>query len=84
MEAIGNFIIIKEVKEKSSKTSGGLELIEKDREGNRYKKGIIISSGPEALKSDQNIVYDRVGSHAIEYKDSVYQVISLRDVVAVL
>jgi co-chaperonin GroES (HSP10) len=84
MEAIGNFIIIKEVKEESSKTSGGLELIEKDREGNRYKKGIIISSGPEALKSDQNIIYDRVGSHAIEYKDGIYQVISLRDVVAVL
>jgi|TARA_R110002012_G_scaffold111391_1_gene256333 co-chaperonin GroES (HSP10) len=84
MEAIGNFIIIKELKEKSSKTSGGLELIEKDREGNRYKKGIIISSGPDALRNDQSIVYDRVGSHAIEYKDDVYQVISLRDVVAVL
>ena len=26
MEAIGNFIIIKELKEKSSKTSGGLEI----------------------------------------------------------
>jgi len=84
MEAIGNHIIVKEIKEQTSKTVGGLELIEKDREGNRYKKAIIISSGPESLKSDQNIIYDRVGSHPIEFKDEVYQVINIRDVVAVL
>jgi len=84
MKAIGNYIVVKEQIQNISKTEGGLELIEKDREGNRYKKGIIISSGPDILKKDQNIVYDRVGSHSIEFKEIIYQVISLRDVVAVL
>jgi co-chaperonin GroES (HSP10) len=61
-----------------------LELIERDREGNRYKKAIIISSGSDALKVDQNIIYDKVGSHPIEFDDIIYQVISTRDVVAIL
>jgi co-chaperonin GroES (HSP10) len=84
MEAIGNHIIVRELKEEITKTTGGFELIERDREGNRYKKAIIISSGPESLKSDQNIIYDRVGSHPVEFKDEVYQVINIRDVVAIL
>ena len=84
MEAIGNHIIVRELKEEITKTTGGFELIERDREGNRYKKAIIISSGPESLKSDQNIIYDKVGSHPVEFKDEVYQVINIRDVVAIL
>ena len=84
MEAVGNHIIVKEIKETASKTTGGLELIERDREGNRYKKAIIISSGSDALKVDQNIIYDKVGSHPIEFGDIIYQGISTRDVVAIL
>jgi|TARA_R110000803_G_scaffold19442_1_gene50892 co-chaperonin GroES (HSP10) len=84
MEAVGNHIIVKEIKEAATKTTGGLELIERDREGNRYKKAIIISSGSESLKIDQSIIYDKVGSHPIEFGDEVYQVISMRDVVALL
>ena len=84
MKAIGNYIVVKEQTKNISKTEGGLELIEKDREGNRYKKGIVVSSGPDILKEDQNIVYDRIGSHSIEFEETIYQVISLRDVVAVL
>ncbi len=84
MKAIGNYIVVKEQTKNISKTEGGLELIEKDREGNRYKKGIVVSSGPDILKEDQNIVYDRIGSHSIEFEEIIYQVISLRDVVAVL
>ena len=84
MKAIGNYIVVKEQTKNISKTEGGLELIEKDREGNRYKKGIVVSSGPDIVKNDQNIIYDRVGSHSIEFEENIYQVISLRDVVAVL
>ena len=32
------------------KTDGGLELAEKHREDIRYRKGTIISSGPDILK----------------------------------
>ena len=84
MKAIGNYIVVKEQTKNVSKTLGGLELIEKDREGNRYKKGVVVSSGPDILKEDKTIIYDRVGSHSIEFKEELYQVISLRDVVAVL
>ena len=84
MEAIGNHIIVRELKEEITKTTGGFELIERDREGNRYKKAIIISSGQDAVKSDQSIIYDKVGSHPIEFEDEVYQVINIRDVVAIL
>jgi|TARA_R110000824_G_scaffold70312_1_gene180545 co-chaperonin GroES (HSP10) len=84
MKAIGNYIVVKEQTKNVSKTLGGLELIEKDREGNRYKKGVVVSSGPDILKEDKTIIYDRVGSHSIEFEEELYQVISLRDVVAVL
>ena len=50
MKAVGNYIIIKEVIENIVKTNGGLELAEKHREDIRYRKGIVISSGPEMLQ----------------------------------
>ena len=53
MKAIGNYLIIQESKEAITKTSGGLELTEKLKDDIRYRKGIIISSGPDILKKDQ-------------------------------
>ena len=41
MQAVGNYIIIDEIVEASTKTDGGLELGEKHREDIRYRKGII-------------------------------------------
>ena len=59
MIAIGNYIIIKDVAENIKKTAGGLELTEKHEEV-RYRKGIVISSGPEAVKEKQKILYDKI------------------------
>ena len=42
MEAIGNFIIIKEIKESTKKTKGGLEFTDKLREDIRYREAIIV------------------------------------------
>ena len=49
MKAIGNYLIIKDIAEESKKTAGGLELAEKHEEI-RYKKGTIISSGPDSIQ----------------------------------
>mgnify|MGYP003625481345 CR=1 FL=1 len=84
MEAIGNYIIINETEEKIKTTKGGLELTDKHREDIRYVEAIIISSGTEILKSGQNIIYDRVAGHPVEFEDKVYKVIQVRDVVALL
>ena len=83
MIAIGNYIIIKDVAENIKKTAGGLELTEKHEEV-RYRKGIVISSGPEALKEKQKILYDKISGHDVEYNNEIYKVISLRDIVAIL
>jgi len=84
MKAIGNYIVIEEIKEYSKKTDGGLELGEKQREDIRYRQGIIISSGPDLVKEGQTIMFDRVAGFPVEYNDKIYKVISLRDIIAIL
>ena len=84
MKAIGNYVVLEEVLEASTKTQGGLELAEKHREDIRYRKANIVSSGPEILKEGQTVLFDRVAGYPVEYNDSVYKVINLRDIVAVL
>jgi len=84
MNAIGNYIILKEVLEKIVKTEGGLELGEKHREDIRYRKGIVISSGPDVIKKNDKILFDKVAGHDVEHNKQIYKVIMLRDVIAVL
>ena len=84
MKAIGNYIILEEIVENIVKTDGGLELAEKHREDIRYRKGTIISSGPDMLKKNDQIVFDKVAGHDIEDNKNIYKVITLRDVVAIL
>tara|TARA_Y100000766_G_scaffold177761_1_gene152594 strand:+ start:296 stop:550 length:255 start_codon:yes stop_codon:yes gene_type:complete len=84
MKAIGNFIVIDEINEPLTKTAGGLELTDKLKEDIRYRKGKIISSGPDLLKKDQVILFDRVAGFPVEYESYIYKVISLRDVIAII
>ena len=84
MKAVGNYIILKEITENIVKTNGGLELAEKHREDIRYRKGIIISSGPEMLKEKDRIVFDKVAGHDIEDNKNIYKVITIKDVIAIL
>ena len=84
MKAVGNYIVIDEVHEPTTKTIGGLELTEKLKEDIRYRKGKIISSGPEIFKKDQEILFDRIAGFPVEYNNEVYKVINLRDVIAII
>ena len=64
--------LVKLITENIVKTNGGLELAEKHREDIRYRKGIIISSGPEMLKEKDQIVFDKVAGHDIEDNKNIY------------
>ena len=84
MKAVGNYIVIDEIEQASKKTGGGLELAETHREDIRYRKGNIISSGPEMLKEKDQIVFDKVAGHDIEDNKNIYKVITIKDVIAIL
>tara|TARA_Y100000287_G_scaffold130838_1_gene105995 strand:+ start:93 stop:347 length:255 start_codon:yes stop_codon:yes gene_type:complete len=84
MKAVGNYIILEEIAENIVKTDGGLELAEKHREDIRYRKGSIVSSGPDILKKNDKIVFDRIAGHNIEDNKNIYKVITLKDVIAIL
>ena len=84
MEAIGNYVVLEEILETSTKTQGGLELAEKHREDIRYRRANIISSGPDILKEGQTVLFDRIAGYPVEHDNNIYKVINLRDIVAIL
>ena len=84
MEAIGNYVVLEEILETSTKTQGGLELAEKHREEIRYRRANIISSGPDILKEGQTVLFDRIACYPVEHDSNIYKVINLRDIVAIL
>ena len=86
MKAIGRNLIIKKIKEGTTKTKGGLLLTESQREDIRYILADIVSVGDEitGVKVGDQIYYDRHAGHKIEIDKSVYHVIKIQDVVVVL
>ena len=86
MQAIGIYLVIKEIKEKPTKTKGGLLLTEKLKEDIRYRKGIIKSVGElvKGVKAGDSIFYDKHAGFNIELDKEIYLVIKQQDVVIVL
>ena len=86
MKAIGNYLVIKEVKEKPSKTKGGLLLTDKIKEDIRYKQGVVESVGSlvQGVKADDNIYYDKHAGFNVEIDENIFLVIKQQDVVIVL
>jgi len=86
MKAIGKNLIIKKVKEGTTKTKGGLLLAETHKDDIRYVEAIIVSVGDEitGLSKNDNIYYDRHAGHKIEVDKDTYHVIKASDVVVVL
>ena len=86
MKAIGKNIIIKRVKEGTTKTKGGILLAENQREDIRYTEADILSAGEqvEELKEGDKIFFDRHAGHKIEIDKKTYHVIKAQDVVVVL
>ena len=84
MKAINHYVVIEKIKEAPKKV-GGLELTEDQNKDIRYLKGKIISAGPMAdmLIKDDIVRYDKHAGHGIEWKDNLYYVLKLGDIVLV-
>ena len=84
MQAINYFVVIEKIKE-APKTVGGLELTESQNSDVRYLKGKVISVGNlvEVLKEDDVVYYDKHNGHGIQWKDNLYHVLKLGDIVMV-
>ena len=84
MKAINYFVVIEKIKE-APKTVGGLELTESQNSDVRYLKGKVISAGNlvESLKKGDIVYYDKHNGHGIEWKDKLYHVLKIGDIVMV-
>ena len=84
MKAVNDYIVIEKIKEQK-KTSGGLLLTDDTDVDNRYKKAKVVSVGnlADIIKVKSLVMYDQHAGHDIEYDDTMYRVIRLRDVVLV-
>ena len=86
MRAIGGYLVIKEIKEKLTKTKGGLLLTDKIKEDIRYRQGIVKSVGElvQGVKTNDKIYYDKHAGFNIEIDEDLFLVIKQQDVVIVL
>ena len=84
MKAVNYFVVVEKIKEAPKKVSG-LELTEDQNVDVRYLKGKVISAGPQAdfLKENDIVYYDRRSGHGIEWKDKLYWVLKIGDIVLV-
>ena len=84
MQAINYYVVVKKIKEAPKKV-GGLELTEDQNKDVRYLKGKVISAGDlvTTIKPNDIIHYDKHAGHGIEWKDKLYYVIKLADIVIV-
>jgi len=84
MQAVNYYIIVEKIKEKP-KTIGGLELTEQRDVDNRYLKAKVISVGNlvEGVKNGDTIHHDSHAGNGMTWKDKLYHVITIRDVVIV-
>jgi len=83
MKAIGKYIVIEPLKDKDTKTKGGLLLAESQREDIRYRKAKIVTVGADVkvLKKGNEIYYDKAAGFNIELDKEQYKVIKEFDVV---
>ena len=86
MRAIGGYLVIQNIKEKPTKTKGGLLLTDKIKEDIRYRQGLVKSVGElvQGVKDNDKIYYDKNAGFKIEIDEEIFLVIKQQDVVIVL
>lgn len=84
MKAVNNYIVIKKIKEAAKKVAG-LELTESQNTDIRYLKAEVVTCGPLVIgvKDGDIIRYDKHAGFGIEWKDELFHVITVNDVVIV-
>lgn len=88
MEALGNYILIKEVPvEKTERVKGTFQFTDAKISADKWKNANVIKVGNTVdydLKEGSLIVFDSIQGHNITISDQVYRLILERDVVLVL
>ena len=86
MRAIGGYLVIQGIKEKTTKTKGGLLLTDKIKEDIRYRQGLVKSVGElvQGVKDNDKIYYGKHAGFKIEIDEEIFLVIKQQDVVIVL
>ena len=84
MKAINYYIVVDKIKEPPKKI-GGLEFTEEQNKDVRYLKANVISVGNlvKGVNDGDLIYYDRHAGHGIQWKDEMYHVIQVGDIVIV-
>ena len=84
MKAVSYYVVIEKIKGKPKKIAG-LELTDKVDSDNRYIKAKVISVGNlvEGVNIGDTIHYDKHAGHGIQWKDKLYYVIRIEDIVIV-
>ena len=83
MKAVNYYIVVKNIKQ--TKKVGGLLITDVVDDESRYNKGKVISVGNliEGIEENDVIYYDKHAGHRITYKDILYYVIKVGDVVLI-
>ena len=84
MKAINYYLVVDKIKEEPKQIAGLIITDNIDEEG-RYAKAKVISAGNlvEGVKDGDLITYDKHAGHAITWKESVYYVIKINDIIIV-
>jgi co-chaperonin GroES (HSP10) len=84
MKAINHYVVIDKIKQEQKKVAGLIMTEDLDQD-NRYIKAKVISVGNlvEGVVDGDIIHYDKHAGHGIQYKDKLYFVIKVSDIVLV-
>jgi co-chaperonin GroES (HSP10) len=84
MKAINHYIVIEKIKEKPIEVAG-LVITEQNDKETRYCRAKAISVGnlAEGVSEGDTIQYDKHAGFGISVKNTLYYVISIRDVVII-
>tara|TARA_R100001530_G_scaffold28390_1_gene22453 strand:+ start:32 stop:289 length:258 start_codon:yes stop_codon:yes gene_type:complete len=84
MKAVNYYIVVEIIKASNKKVAGLFVTDDLDTD-NRYVSGKVITVGNlvEGLKNNDIVYYDKHAGHGITWKEKLYHVIKLGDVVLV-
>jgi co-chaperonin GroES (HSP10) len=84
MKAINNYVVVDKIKTEQKKVAGLIMTEDLDQD-NRYIKAKVVSAGNlvEVVKDGDIVHYDKHAGYGIQYKDKLYFVIKISDIVLV-
>ena len=86
MKAVGKYIVVEDLEEKTSETKGGLILNQSNREDIRYveAKVLIVGDSVDFIKNNDKVFYDKHAGFMLEVDKKPFKIIKEQDIVIVL